>query len=69
MKRFIAFLVKSKFLSFATFGLTYLIRWLVKTKRIKGQYHFDIDKDGEVDASITFHGNTKDDKNSTKEVE
>jgi hypothetical protein len=32
---------------------------LVKKKYLSDQYHFDIDKDGEVDVTVTF-SNTKD---------
>lgn len=54
MKRFLVLL-----LDLLSFGITFIIRMLVKRKVLKDQYHFDIDRDGDIDVNISFT-NTKD---------
>lgn len=46
-------------LDIVSFGITFLIRMLVKKKKLRNRYHIDIDGDGDPDITVTI-GNTHD---------
>jgi len=50
MKRFLVI-----FLDIISFGITFLIRMLVKKKYLRDQYHIDIDGDGNNDVTVTIN--------------
>jgi hypothetical protein len=50
MKRFLVIL-----LDIISFGITFLIRMLVKKKFLRDQYHIDIDGDGDNDVTVTIN--------------
>lgn len=49
MKRFLVLV-----LDIISFGLTFIIRMLVKKKYLRDQYHIDIDGDGDSDITVTI---------------
>lgn len=52
MKRFLVI-----FLDIISFGVTFLIRVLVKKKYLNSRYDIDINGDGNTDISIQIHSN------------